>query len=94
MLISVWVHTGHEVDPCVVQDRLDAKVVGVLLAEVLGKKQKQFSTYYLVAVHVGYVLEFRFSWYTKILMCQTMLKVTSNEYKYLEENYLLIEYVI
>lgn len=57
-LVAVRIHRRHQVDARRCQQRRDALVGAVVLAQILGQQEQQLAADDLVAVHVGHVLEF------------------------------------
>lgn len=55
---TIRIHAGHYVDASRVDQGDNGLIAGqVLLAQIIGKLQEQLSAQYLIAVHVGNVLE-------------------------------------
>lgn len=64
--VSIRIHGRHDVDACGVHELGDLRVAAVVTTEVLDKIEQQFSTNHLIAMHVAYILKFRFSWEGKM----------------------------
>ena len=57
-LPAVGIHRGHDVDACGVEELADVHVaIVVLVTQVVGQLEYQFSSHGLVAVHVGHILK-------------------------------------
>lgn len=59
--ISVGIHGGHDVNPRVVDQKGNEPGVVVVGTDDPQEVEQEDATYDLVAVHVCYVLEFRFT---------------------------------
>lgn len=57
LLIAVWVHGWHDVDPCALDQVSHFRICAEVLAEVLDEVQQQLSPHNFIPVHVTNILE-------------------------------------
>ena len=75
-LPAVGIHRRHDVDACGVEELADVDVaIVVLITQVVGQLEQQFSTDSLITVHVGDILELRLPCNEKYSMKYSMLDI-------------------